>query len=72
MIPYLLAEYPEMSMEEAFSRSREMMYGEKWNAFVLDLSFIPWFLLSGLTFGIVGIFYVNPYVMPPGRSFMIL
>ena len=62
MIPYLLAEYPEMSMEEAFSRSREMMYGEKWNAFVLDLSFIPWFLLSGLTFGIVGIFYVNPYV----------
>ena len=35
--------------------------GEKWNAFVLDLSFIGWILLSAITCGIVGIFYVNPY-----------
>ena len=36
--------------------------GEKWNAFVLDLSFIGWNLLSTITFGIVGVLYVNPYV----------
>ena len=42
MIPYLLAEYPIQPSEEAFRRSREMMYGNKWKAFVLDLSFIPW------------------------------
>ena len=30
--------------------------------FVLDLSFIGWQILSGLTFGILGIFYVNPYI----------
>lgn len=35
---------------------------KKWNAFVLDLSFIGWNLLSTITFGIVGVLYVNPYV----------
>ena len=62
MIPYLLAECPDMPQEEAFRRSREMMYGNKWKAFVLDLSFIPWLFLSEVTFGLVGIFYVRPYM----------
>lgn len=62
MIPYLLAENPEMSMEEAFSLTRQMMTGDKANAFVLDLSFIGWNLLSALTAGILSVFYVNPYI----------
>ena len=62
MVPYLLAEYPDMPREEAFAASKEMMYGEKWNAFVLDVSFIGWKLLSGITFGLVGLFYANPYI----------
>lgn len=61
MIPYLLAENPGMPMEEAFRLSKTMMDGEKWNTFVLDLSFLGWYLLSILTFGILAIFYVNPY-----------
>jgi hypothetical protein len=61
MIPYLLADHPEMTRKEAFTRSKAMMQGQKWNAFVLDLSFIGWFLLSALTFGILNIFYVGPY-----------
>lgn len=61
MIPYLLADNPEMSRQEAFQLSKEMMDGEKWNAFVLDLSFLGWNILSGLTFGLAGIFWVNPY-----------
>ncbi len=61
MVPYLLAEYPGMDRKEAFDRSREMMYGQKWNTFVLDLSFIPWNILSSITFGLVGLFYVAPY-----------
>ncbi len=61
MIPYLLADHPEMSREEAFRLSREMMDGEKWNAFVLDLSFIGWDILSTFTLGLVGIFWTNPY-----------
>ena len=61
MIPYLLAENPEMTKEQAFAESKRMMSGQKWRAFVLDLSFIGWEILSLLTFGLVGIFYVNPY-----------
>lgn len=61
MIPYLLAEHPEMSADEAFATSKKMMDGNKWSAFVLDLSFIGWHILDLLTFGILGVFYVNPY-----------
>lgn len=62
MIPYLLAEDSGLSFTEAKNLSRDMMDGEKWDAFVLDLSFILWELLSSITFGLVGIFWVNPYV----------
>jgi len=61
MVPFILAEHPDMPSAEAFTASREMMYGEKWNAFVLDLSFILWHLLSAVTLGLAGIFYVSPY-----------
>ena len=61
MIPYLLAENPELTEEEAFRYSRQMMYEQKLETFVLDLSFIGWDLLSGITVGIVGLFYVQPY-----------
>ena len=62
MIPYILAENPRISRKRAFEISKNMMDGEKWNAFVLDLSFIGWNLLSTITLGIVGVLYVNPYV----------
>lgn len=62
MIPYILGETPNITKEEAFTLSRIMMTGNKWKAFVLDLSFLGWYILNGLTFGILGIFYVNPYV----------
>ena len=61
MVPYILAENPEIKGKEAIDLSRRMMDGQKWNAFVLDLSFIGWDLLSCLTLGLLGLFYVNPY-----------
>ena len=51
-----------MSKKRAFEISKNMMYGNKWHVFVLDLSFIGWYLLSILTMNILSIFYVNPYV----------
>ena len=62
MIPYLLGENPDLTEEEAFRLSKQMMDGQKAEAFVLDLSFIGWEFLSSLTWGILGIFYVSPYV----------
>ena len=61
MMPYLYADDPTMTKERAFAESKQMMTGQKWNAFVLDLSFLGWNILSAMTLGILGIFYVNPY-----------
>ena len=62
MVPYILAENPGMNRQEAFLISKKMMMGQKWNTFVLDLSFIGWRILEAITFGILGIFYVEPYI----------
>lgn len=61
MIPYILGQNPSLSKQEVFAKSKEMMTGTKWNAFVLDLSFIGWDILSLFTFGLLQIFYVSPY-----------
>jgi uncharacterized membrane protein len=61
MIPYLLAEDDSMEMKEYLAASSYMMDGNKWKAFVLDLSFIGWHLLGALTFGLVELFYAAPY-----------
>ncbi len=63
MIPYLLAENPNLTKEQAFALSKQMMDGQKWDAFVLDLSFLGWEILSAFTGGILGYFYVTPYRM---------
>ena len=61
MAPYILADRPELSGTEVLTLSRQMMDGHKWKTFVLDLSFLGWNILSALTFGLLGVFYVNPY-----------
>lgn len=60
MVPYILTDNPNMDANEAITLSRKMMNGEKWNTFVLDLSFIGWYLLGVLACGI-GTLFVAPY-----------
>lgn len=62
MVPYIIAENPAMDYKEAFQISKQMMDGEKMEAFIMDLSFIGWYLLSAVTCGLLAIFYVNPYI----------
>ena len=62
MIPYILADNPNISRQEAFALSKRMMDGHKWDAFVLDLSFIGWELVSAVTCGVAGLFWVDPYI----------
>lgn len=61
MVPYILAENPEISAASAFHESSRLMEGEKWKVFVLQLSFIGWTLLSAITFDLLAIFFVAPY-----------
>ncbi len=60
MVTYIIAENPKISAKDAIKISREMMNGNKFQAFKLDLSFIGWNILQYITFGIAGIF-VSPY-----------
>lgn len=60
MVPYILSEEPDLEADDAIRRSMDMTRGHKWNMFVLDLSFIGWYILGALMLGI-GIFFVHPY-----------
>lgn len=61
MVPYILAENPQISSERAFELSKKMTHGEKWKIFVLDLSFLGWRIL-GVLCCCVGEIFLQPYV----------
>lgn len=65
---YILAENPEKGIMDCINESKAMMYGHKMDKFVLDLSFILWFLLAGITCGLAGL-YVTPYVEITNAAF---
>lgn len=60
MVPFILTDNPQMDAANAITLSRQMMDGEKWKTFVLDLSFIGWYLL-GMLACCIGILFVSPY-----------
>ena len=45
LVPYILADNPDMDAMDAINLSKKMMDGHKAEAFVLGLSFIGWFIL---------------------------
>ena len=61
LTPYLVAENPDLSAVEAIRLSSRMMKGHKWEAFLLELTLLPWLVLSIVTGGLAGILFSNPY-----------
>ena len=61
LVPYIAAENPNLTARQAITLSRKMMKGHKWECFVIELSFIGWYLLGVITFGLSSIFYSHPY-----------
>ena len=61
LIPYILAENPTISTREAFRLSKEMMRGRKFEAFKLELTFLPWVVLAIFTFGVSDLFFFDPF-----------
>ena len=72
MTPYivndLVASGQEVHATTAITLSRQLMDGHKWELFVLNLSFIGWYLLSVLTFGI-GYIWLVPYEQTTKANF---
>ncbi|MBP5366786.1 MAG: DUF975 family protein [Bacteroidales bacterium] len=61
MTVYILNDNPDLSYNAAIDKSREMMRGQKLDLFCLDLSFIGWYILALLSFGI-GFLWLGPYI----------
>ena len=57
-----MAENPDVTAKEAFMMSRDMMNGNKFKAFKIDVSMAGWYILSFLTLGAVRWFFLNPYL----------
>lgn len=60
MVPYLVGEYPQKDHKELFRLSKEMMAGNKLKTWLLEFSFIGWFILGSIPCGI-GLIFVLPY-----------
>ena len=50
---YILADDPRKSVMQCIRESKEMMYGNKMNLFILHLSYIGWFILASITTTII-------------------
>ena len=61
LVPYIVAENPDIKAGEAITLSRKMMYGHKWECFKIFLSFLPWFILDYVSLGLASVFYTNAY-----------
>lgn len=61
MVPYILAENPDLRPQEALDRSAALMNGNKLSLFCLHLSFIGWHLLCILSCGL-GYIWLTPYI----------
>lgn len=69
MTGYILAENPELTAGEAIERSRQMMSGNRWRLFCMQISFIGWEIVSILlTFGI-GNLWLIPYKQAANAAF---
>jgi uncharacterized membrane protein len=62
LVPFILAENPTLGALEVLTLSRNMMNGNKWRWFCMDLTFLPWHFLSGITFQLAGFLYVYGYI----------
>ena len=61
MTDYILTENPELTAKEAIEKSKDMMEGNRWRLFCLEISFFGWVILSLLTLGI-GSLWLTPYM----------
>lgn len=68
MTPYILEENPGMPVNEAIRCSKNMMRGNKWRLFCLEISFIGWYFLCLFTCGI-GFLWLVPYTSTARAAF---
>lgn len=68
MTSYILSENPNLTPSEALERSKQLMDGNRWRLFCMQISFIGWDILSSLTLGI-GNLWLRPYKQAATAAF---
>jgi len=68
MVYFVKNDHPELGWRECMKESARMMKGHKWQLFVLDLSFIGWYIVGSLCLG-VGTLWVTPYAFAAKAEF---
>ena len=61
LVPYIIAENPDIKTRDALKLSWRMMRGNKWTLFKIIISILGWNILNVFTLGVLGILYTNPY-----------
>ena len=62
LVPFVIADNPNITNPaDALNKCKILMKGNKWRLFTLQMSFIGWWFLSVLTFGI-GFLWLVPYM----------
>lgn len=61
LVPYIIAENPDIKTRDALKLSWRMMRGNKWTLFKIIISILGWNILNVFTLGVFGILYTNPY-----------
>lgn len=65
---FILKDQPDLKVNQAITKSRQLMDGHKREYFVFILSFIGWFVLSLITFGF-GFLWLSPYFYTSSACF---
>ncbi len=60
MIPYILAENPDIEWKEAFKLSKKLAFGEKRRIFGLDVLCFGGYIISSFTYNLLNVFAINP------------
>ena len=73
MTAYTLCENPQMTAREAIRKSKELMKGNRWRLFCLEISFIGWELLAVLAIVLVTVMFMpTMFVMAAGSAAFII
>ncbi len=61
LVPFILAENPDINGKMAIKLSQDMMKKHKWELCKLDLSLLGWTILDTMSFHLIGIIFTTPY-----------
>lgn len=60
-VPYIISENPDMKSDDVIRLSKNMTKDYRWKMFLLDLSFVPYYIFGICTFNIFNLLVTNPY-----------